>query len=119
MTGRGQHGIVANVLDCDIVTSEFELEQRYYVDFRTYTLGKGMKPFLTTPSYELNNTTVLLQREKEKKKKKETKRKETKRNCRPTAACYRRFELPLQLMWIVIGRKNPGSTVNLTTDFYD
>ena len=35
-------GVVANVLDCDIVVSEFELLSRYYVHFRTNALGKGM-----------------------------------------------------------------------------
>ena len=34
------HGVVANVLDCDIAVSEFELQPRYYIHFRTYTLGK-------------------------------------------------------------------------------
>ena len=35
-------GKVANVLDCDIVVSEFELRSCYYVYFRTNTRGKGM-----------------------------------------------------------------------------
>ena len=37
-------GVVANVLECDIVVSEFELRSRYYVHFRTFTLGKGINP---------------------------------------------------------------------------
>ena len=37
-----QLGVVAKVLDCDIVRSEFELQSRYYVHFRTNTLGKSM-----------------------------------------------------------------------------
>ena len=37
---------MANVLDCDIVVCEFELQSRYYVHFRIYTLGKGMNPFI-------------------------------------------------------------------------
>ena len=32
---------MANVLDCDIVVREFELQSCYYVHFRTNTLGKG------------------------------------------------------------------------------
>ena len=56
------HSIEANMLDCDIVVSEFELESRYNVDFQTNTLGKGMNPLITRLSYELNSTTsVLLQ----------------------------------------------------------
>ena len=39
-------GLVANVLDSDIVVSEFELQPLYYVHFRTYTLGKFINPFI-------------------------------------------------------------------------
>ena len=39
-------GIVVNVLDCDIVISEFEFHSRYYVHHRTNTLKKGMKAFI-------------------------------------------------------------------------
>ena len=35
---------VANVLDSDMVTNEFELKSRYYVHIRTDTLRKGMDP---------------------------------------------------------------------------
>ena len=38
--------IVVNILNCDIVVSEFELHSRYYVHFRTNTLGKGMNPLI-------------------------------------------------------------------------
>ena len=44
--GRSPHGIVANVLDCDIVVSKFELQSLYYVHFRTNTLRKGMDPLI-------------------------------------------------------------------------
>ena len=33
-------------LDCNIVISEFELESRSYIDFRTNTLGKGIKSLI-------------------------------------------------------------------------
>ena len=36
---------VANMLDCDIVISEFKLQSRYYIHFRSNTLGKGMNRF--------------------------------------------------------------------------
>ena len=39
-------GVVANMLDCDIVVSEFELQSRYYVHLRTNTLGKGINLLL-------------------------------------------------------------------------
>ena len=56
-------GVVANVLDCDIVKSEFELQSRYYVHFLTNTLGKGMNPTYCS-CYGLNSTiTVFLQDE--------------------------------------------------------
>ena len=36
------HDVVANVPNCDITVSEFELQSRYYVHFRVNTLGKGI-----------------------------------------------------------------------------
>ena len=36
----------ANMLDCDIVASEVELQSCYNIHFRTLTLGKGMNPFI-------------------------------------------------------------------------
>ena len=33
--------VVAKVLDCDAAVSEFELQSRYYIHFKTNTLGKG------------------------------------------------------------------------------
>ena len=38
--------VVANMLDCNILVSEFELLSRYYDYFRTDTLEKGMNPFI-------------------------------------------------------------------------
>ena len=37
---------VANVLDCDNVVSEFELQSSYYIHFRIDTFGKGINPLL-------------------------------------------------------------------------
>ena len=39
-------GAVANVLDCDILVSEFELKSRYYVYFRTNTFRKVMNTLI-------------------------------------------------------------------------
>ena len=36
------HSVVANVPDCNIIVSKFKLQQRYYVQFQTNTLRKGM-----------------------------------------------------------------------------
>ena len=36
------YGIVVDILECNMVVSEFELQPRYYVYFQTNTLGKGM-----------------------------------------------------------------------------
>ena len=33
-------GVIANVLNCDIVVSEFGLQSRYYFHFYINTLGK-------------------------------------------------------------------------------
>ena len=35
-------GVMVKALDFEIVVSEFELQSRYYVHFRTCTLGKGL-----------------------------------------------------------------------------
>ena len=40
--GGSSRGVVAKVLDCNIVASEFELQSSYYVHLRTNTLGKDM-----------------------------------------------------------------------------
>ena len=54
-------GVMANVLDCDIVVNEFELKSGYYVPFQTNTLGKGMNSLIPS-NYDFNSTTkVLLQ----------------------------------------------------------
>ena len=42
----GPSSVVAYVLYCDTIVSEFELRMRYEVYFLTYTYGKGMS-FLT------------------------------------------------------------------------
>ena len=37
---------MVKAMDCEIVESEFELRSRYYIYFRTNTLGKGMNPLI-------------------------------------------------------------------------
>ena len=38
---------MVKAMDCDgIVVSEFELQPRYYVQFRANNLGKGMNPLI-------------------------------------------------------------------------
>ena len=39
-------GVIVKARDCGIVVSEFDLQSRYYVHFRTNTLGKGMNPLI-------------------------------------------------------------------------
>ena len=36
------HGVGVNVVECNIVVSEFKLPLRYCIHFQTNTLGKGM-----------------------------------------------------------------------------
>ena len=43
---RSFSGVVANLLDCGIVVSEFELQSHYYIHFRTDALAKVRTPFL-------------------------------------------------------------------------
>ena len=40
---KNLHGVVDNVLDCDIVEHEFELQSHNYIQFQTNALGKYMK----------------------------------------------------------------------------
>ena len=39
-------GIMVKAMVCEIVAREFEIQSRYYVHFRTNTLGKGMNPLI-------------------------------------------------------------------------
>ena len=39
-------GVMVKALDCGIVVSEFEFQSRYYVHFRTNTIGKVMNPLI-------------------------------------------------------------------------
>ena len=50
--------VVANVLDCKILVSKFELQSRYYVYVRTNTFGKGKK--LISLSCGLTNVATIL-----------------------------------------------------------
>ena len=43
---RVASGVTVKAIDCEIVVSEFELQSRYDVHFRTNTLGKGMNPLI-------------------------------------------------------------------------
>ena len=56
------HGVVAKVLDWDILVSEFEPESHYCIRTRTNILKKGLNPFISSLCYGLNHiTTDLLQ----------------------------------------------------------
>ena len=44
--GATPHGVMVNAMVCKIVAREFELQSRYYIHFRTNTLGKGMNPLI-------------------------------------------------------------------------
>ena len=37
---------MANIQDCDLQVSVFELQSLYQVPFQTHTLGKGMDPLV-------------------------------------------------------------------------
>ena len=50
--------VVANVLNCDLAVSEFELQSLCYAHFRTNTLGKDMNYF-SPYSYGLKKETLL------------------------------------------------------------
>ena len=56
---RVYHHVLANVMTCFIVVSEFERHSRHYVLFLTNTLGKGMGTFLSC--HLISTTAGLLQ----------------------------------------------------------
>ena len=37
---------MVKAMDCGVVVREFVLQSRYYIHFRTNTLGKGMNPLI-------------------------------------------------------------------------
>ena len=43
------HGVVVNVLKCDIVVSEFKIQSNYYVPFWTNTYRKGVNSLYPPP----------------------------------------------------------------------
>ena len=45
-SGRGSRGVMVKALDYGIVVREFEFQSRYYVHFRTNTLGKAINPLI-------------------------------------------------------------------------
>ena len=51
-------GVVANMMDCNIVELKFKLQSCYYVQCQT-TFGKGMKPSYP-PIYGVNGATTVL-----------------------------------------------------------
>ena len=56
---RRPRGVVANVLDYDIIVSEFKLHSRDYIHFWANTLGEG-RNLSPTPGYGLNITNTVL-----------------------------------------------------------
>ena len=53
--GKNPHGVMVNMLDCNIVVSEFELYLYYHVHFQTNPFEK-----LLCLSYRLKSTTTVL-----------------------------------------------------------
>ena len=41
----GPHTVVANLLDCDIVISKFQLQSCYYIHFQTYLWERYQLPY--------------------------------------------------------------------------
>ena len=58
--GACPRGVMVKTMDCGIVVSEFIPQSRYYVHFRTNTIGKAMTPPPYPPSYGLKCTTTFL-----------------------------------------------------------
>ena len=52
-------GVVANVMNCDIVVSEFELQSCYYVNFRTNTRVKNVKFLISSLNHHCSTRIAL------------------------------------------------------------
>ena len=52
-------GVMANVLDYDIKVCEIEVKSRSYIYFRTYTLGKVIKPLIATVMSQITSLLFL------------------------------------------------------------
>ena len=50
--------LVAYILNCDSIVSEFKLHLGNYIYFQINTLGKGINSFILACTYELDHTTV-------------------------------------------------------------
>ena len=48
MMKRSTRCVVANVLECDIVVSEFKLQSLYYIHFRCYTRRKSLNSLFSS-----------------------------------------------------------------------
>ena len=59
LIGGYPRGVVVKALNYRIVISEFELQSRYYVLFRTNTLWEGYEPPYP-PTYGFNSITAVL-----------------------------------------------------------
>ena len=46
LMGGSPHGVMVKAMKCGIVVREFVFQSRYYVHFRSNTLGKGMNPLI-------------------------------------------------------------------------
>ena len=46
MYGEVSSGVTVKAMDCRIALSEFVFQSRYYVHFRSNTLGKGVDPLI-------------------------------------------------------------------------
>ena len=44
--GGDPRSVMVNAMNCGVVVSEFVLQLRYYIHFRTNTLQKGMNPLI-------------------------------------------------------------------------
>ena len=55
--------VVVNLLDYDIVISKFELESRYYINFRTNTYKEMINHLLPSFTYGICSTTAVLLQE--------------------------------------------------------
>ena len=50
---------MVNVLDCNTIVNEFELQSCYSIHFRTNTLFKRHERPIIISSYDLNSNTIL------------------------------------------------------------
>ena len=60
LSGVCPRGVVASILDCNIIVSKYKFQLHYYVYFQTNKFGERHEPPYPLPSHGLNSITAVV-----------------------------------------------------------